>query len=269
MYILILKYILIALCLAYVTHVFSKKKEVMLDVKRHVLEKRLKLYASLHKLIRHNSLIIAPPALMEQYYWSLIDGMPFRIGDQKMEYVSYFSSYDNLNEYCRLIQEQSSQSLFWPKDIEAILDSVSEWNDGVLSILTAFKMMEEENKSLDDKRRKEHLDLACQIFGIALQHDFEYISEYLKSTLADRLQMPNLLNLFKVSFVDKYRLWLFERNVDKADLYEHGPSLMVLLLFIHIRDEYTRDEYDDLPEDHRNAILERFHTSIIKYLPHD
>ena len=45
MYILILKYILIALCLAYVTHVFSKKREVMLDVKRHVLEKRLKLYA--------------------------------------------------------------------------------------------------------------------------------------------------------------------------------------------------------------------------------
>jgi hypothetical protein len=81
MYILILKYILIALCLAYVTHVFSKKREVMLDVKRHVLEKRLKLYASLHKLIHHNSLLIAPPVILEQYYWSLIDGMPFRIGD--------------------------------------------------------------------------------------------------------------------------------------------------------------------------------------------
>ena len=269
MYILILKYILIALCLAYVTHVFSKKKEVMLDVKRHVLEKRLKLYASLHKLIHHNSLFIAPPALMEQYYWSLIDGMPFRIGDQKMEYVSYFSSYEKFNEYCMLIQEQSSQTLFWPKDIKATLDSVNEWNDGVLSILTAFKMMEEENKYLDDKRRKDHLDLACQIFGIALQHDIVYISEYLKSTLADRLQMPNFLNLFKVSFVEKYRLWLFERNIDKADLYEHGPSLMVLLLFIHIRDEYTRDEYDDLTEDDRNTILEKFHTSIIKYLPHD
>lgn len=269
MYILILKYILIALCLAYVTHVFSKKKEVMLDVKRHVLEKRLKLYASLHKLIHHNSLFIAPPALMEQYYRRLIDVMPFRIGDQKMEYVSYFSSYEKLNEYCMLIQEQSSQTLFWPKDIKATLDSVSEWNDGVLSILTAFKMMEEENKSLDDKRRKDHLDLACQIFGIALQHDIVYISEYLKSTLADRLQMPNFLNLFKVSFVEKYRLWLFERNIDKADLYEHGPSLMVLLLFIHIRDEYTRDEYDDLTEDDRNTILEKFHTSIIKYLPHD
>lgn len=81
--------------------------------------------------------------------------------------------------------------------------------------------------------------------------------------------MPNLLNLFKVSFVDKYRLWLFERNVDKADLYEHGPSLVVLLLFVHIRDEYTRDEYDNLPEHDRDFIMKRFHTSIIKYLPHD
>ena len=27
-------------------------------------------------------------------------------------------------------------------------------------------MMEEENKSLNDEKRKEHLDLACQIFGI-------------------------------------------------------------------------------------------------------
>ena len=60
---------------------------------------------SLHKLIHHNSLLIAPPVIMEQYYWSLIDGMPFRIGDQKMEYVSYFSSYEKLNEYCMLIQE--------------------------------------------------------------------------------------------------------------------------------------------------------------------
>ena len=130
-------------------------------------------------------------------------------------------------------------------------------------------MMEEENKSLNDEKRKEHLDLACQIFGIALQHDIEYISDHLKSMLADRLQMPNLLNLFKVSFVDKCRLWLFERHIDKADFYKHGASLVVLLLFVHIRDEYTRDEYDNLPEHDRDSIMKRFHTSIIKYLPHD
>ena len=41
---------------------FSKKKEVMLDVKRHVLEKRLKLYASLHELIHHVSDQFSPSA---------------------------------------------------------------------------------------------------------------------------------------------------------------------------------------------------------------
>ena len=137
-------------------------------------------------------------------------------------------------------------------------------------ILTKHEMIQDrQNKSLDDKRRKEHLDLACQIFGIALQHDIVYISEYLKSALADRLQMPNLLNLFKVPFVDKYRLWLFERHIDKTDLYQHGASLVVLLLFVHVRDEYNRDEYDNLPEHDRDSIMKRFHTSIIKYLPHD
>lgn len=163
--------------------------------------------------------------------------MPFRIGDQKMEYVSYFSSYEKLNEYCMLIKEQSSQTLFWPKDIEATLDSVNEWNDGVLSLLTAFKMMEEENKSLNDEKRKEHLDLACQIFGIALQHDIEYTSEHLKSMLADRLQMPNLLNLFKVPFVDKCRLWLFERHIEvvlSAPEAASGQIYLLQILFFHI-----------------------------------
>ena len=70
MYILILKYILIALCLAYVNHVFSKKREVLLDVKRHVLEKRLKLYTSLHKLIHHNSLFFEPIVRLADSYMS-------------------------------------------------------------------------------------------------------------------------------------------------------------------------------------------------------
>lgn len=83
MYVFILKYVIIALCLAYMNHVFSKKKAVMYDVKRHILEKRLEIYASLHKLFLRNSTLIAPPAIKEQYYWSLMNGMPFRIGDQK------------------------------------------------------------------------------------------------------------------------------------------------------------------------------------------
>lgn len=269
MCILIIKYIIIALCLAYLTRVFSKKREVLLGVKRHVLEKRLKLYATLYKIILHNSTLIAPPIIKEKYYLSLIDGMPFRIGDKKMEYVSYFDSYEKLNEYCLLIQNKSSKSVFLPKDIDDTLDLVNEWFYSVLELLTAFKMLEEEDKTLNDKRRREHIDLACKIFGIALQYDIEYISNYLKCMLANRLRMPSLLNLFNVSVLDKYKLWFFNRKFKDIDFYKHGSFLMVLLLFIHISDMYTRDEYDDLPEYKRNDIIKKFHNSIIKYLPHD
>jgi len=41
MFVFILKYLIIALCLAYLNHVFSKKKAVQMDVKRHMLEKKV------------------------------------------------------------------------------------------------------------------------------------------------------------------------------------------------------------------------------------
>lgn len=112
MFVFILKYIFIALCLAYMNHVFSKKKAVMYDVKRHILEKRLEIYASLHKLFLRSSTLVAPPAIKEQYYWSLMNGMPFRIGDQKMEYVSYFDTYKKLYDYYLFLQRSLSKSVF-------------------------------------------------------------------------------------------------------------------------------------------------------------
>ena len=74
-------------------------------------------------------------------------------------------------------------------------------------------------------------------------------------------------NVKTLDLDDIFRIEKFYR--DKADFYKHGASLVVLLLFVHIRDEYTRDEYGNLPEHDRDSIMKRFHTSIIKYLPHD
>lgn len=269
MLVFILKYLVLTLCLAYLNHVFSKKKAVAQDVKRHVLEKRLKLYAALHKLITRNSALIAPPALNEQYYWSLIDGMPFRIGDQKMEYVSYFGSYDKLSEYYLLLQGEHSGSVFLPKDVEETLQMVNDWYVNVMELLSAFKVLEDEDTSLTDEQRNEHLDLACQMFGIALQSDIEQMSHHLKHTLTARLQMPSLLNLFKVSVVNKVRLWFFKRNYEKFDLGKYSPCLLLVLNYIHVSVRYSRDEFDELPEDERTAELREFHASFIKHLPND
>lgn len=241
----------------------------MLDVKKHVLEKRLRLYAALHKVIMRNTDLIAPPALMERYYWSLIDGMPFRIGDQKMEYVSYFGSYDKLNEYCLLLEYGSPKSVFLPKDIEQILQMVNDWYGVVQDILTAFKMVEAEDASLTDKQRKEHLDLACQMYGIALQYDIEYVSNHLKGILADRLQMPSLLNLFKASVYNRFRFWFFQFKYDRLDLYKKTSYLIAMLLYVHISDRYSRNEYEELPDEQKETMLDEFHASFIKYIPDD
>lgn len=269
MFVLILKYLVIALLLAYMNNVFSKKKAVMNDVKRHILEKRLKLYATLHKMVLRNTVLIAPPAFKEQYYWSLIDGMPFRIGDQKMEYVSYFGSYEKFSEYSLSLQVTCSESVFLPTDVEKALQMSNEWYANVMEILTAFKKVEDEDVSLNDEQKKGHLDLACQMFGIALQYDIEHIGNHLRYMLADRLQMPSLLNLFKVSIVNKVRLRLFERSYSKFELCTHSSFLMVILIFIHVSDQYSRDEYDELPADKRNAMMSEFHDSFIKHLSND
>lgn len=269
MLVFILKYLVIALCLAYLNHVFSKKKAVMLDVRRHVLEKRLKLYAALHKVILRKTTLIAPPALMEHYYWSLIDGMPFHIGDQKMEYVSYFGSFDKLNDYHLQLQRGHSESVFLPKDMNETLLLVNDWYANVLALLTAFKTVEDEDTTMNDERRAKHLDLACQVFGIALQYDIEQVGNHLRHMLEDRLQMPSLQNLFKVSIINKIRLWRFKRTYARLDLNKYAPYLCVILLYIHVSDSYSRDAFDELPNGKRNVILRDFHASIVKCLKND
>lgn len=269
MFVFILKYIFIALCLAYMNHVFSKKKAVMYDVKRHILEKRLEIYASLHKLFLRNSTLIAPPAIKEQYYWSLMNGMPFRIGDQKMEYVSYFDTYKKLYGYYLFLQRSQSKSVFLPRNINDSLELICEWYKKVIEILTAFKMVEDEESSLNERQKEEHLDLACKMFGIALQYDIDYVSTYQKHLFSVRLQMPSLLNLFKSSVMSKIRLWYFERNFEKLDLCKYPSYLIVLLMYIHVSDKYFRDEFDELPPDKRDIIMKDFHSQLIKYLPHD
>lgn len=233
------------------------------------MKKKLKTYADLHKVVTSNTSLIAPSALQEQYYWSLLDGMPFRIGDQKMEYVSYFASYDKLSKYYLLLQGKQSGTVFLPKDMEETLQMVNDWYDYVMELLSAFKMLEDEDTSLTDRQRSKHLDLACQMFGIALQYDIDKIGNHLKCMLTDRLQMPSLLNLFKVSVINKVRLWLFKRSYERLDLIKYTPYLLLALNYIHISDRYSRDDFDGLSDGERKAMLGEFNASFIKHLPND
>lgn len=268
MVVLVLKYVVIALLLAYLNRVFSKKKAVMTDVKKHILEKRLTIYAAIHKALQGNKSIIAPPAMKELYYWNFIEGMPFRIGDQRMEYVSYFNSYDTLIGYFAILQKTGfSKATLLPKDVAESLEMVRDWYGSVIDILTAFKLTEEDT-AISVDQRKEHLDLACQLFGIALQSDICAIGGYLEKSLVDRLHYPSLLNLFKVSVINKIRMKWFRNKYKRLDLCCNASFLVVLLTFVNVSDKYSRDEFEKLPDDQRRLIQKQFHTSFVKHLPH-
>ena len=79
--------------------------------------------------------------------------------------------------------------------------------------------------------------------------------------------MPSLLNLFKVSVINKIRLWFFKRNYERFDLIKYTPYLLLVLNYIHISDQYNRDEFDELPDDERKIILREFNASFITHLP--
>lgn len=263
---LALKYIAVALLLAYMNHVFSKKKAVCIDVKRHIIEKRLHAYAKLHKTMLSDTSLIAPPAYQEQSYWSLMSGMPFSIGDQKMEYASHFSSYDALCAYvCKLRQDGGAGHSFLPDDIVKSISLVIEWYDLVLELVTAFKLAEE-NECGGEAR---HTDMLCHAFGIALQNDITIIHSHLSRMLADRLQQPSLLNLFKVSVVDKWRMRHFEQRFDKLQLFAFSQYLSLVMVLVHVSDKYSRKQFDELPAGERSRIVSSFNKSLVKFLSHD
>lgn len=266
MMVLFLKYIVAALLLAYMNHVFSKKKAVCIDVKRHVIEKRLHAYAKLHKAMLSDTSLIAPPAYIEQFYWSIISGMPFSIGGQKMEYPSHFSSYGALCTYVsRLHQDSGVGHSFLPDDIVESISLVVEWYDLVLELIAAFKLAEE--KEYGGEAR--HTDVLCHAFGIALQKDITQIHSHLSRMLADRLQQPSLLNLFKVSVVDKWRMKCFEHRFDKFQLFAFSQHLSLVMVLVHVSDKYTRKQFDELPDDERSHIVSGFNRLLVKFLSHD
>lgn len=270
MFVLVLKYIVIALFLAYMSHVFSKKKAVQMDVKKHLLEKKLNIYAKLHKNLLSYTSFIAPPAYKEQFYRNILDRMPFCIGDQKMEYVSIFDSFNRLSEYYHQFQlDGLAKSSFLSDDITNCLSLINEWYGNVMSILIAFQMTEKDNFFNDTITQKKHIDLACRLTGIALQKDIEIMGNHLNKMLVDYLHVPSLSNLFKVSILNKISEKMFERYFTRLQLNRYASYLVVILLYIYVSDKYSRAEFDELPDQYSNIIMQEFCSSFLKYFPHD
>ena len=65
---LVIRYVLVALLLAYLTNVFVKRKDVVTDIKGSVLEWRVDTYKNIHRWVMDMKRVIAPPSQQENWF---------------------------------------------------------------------------------------------------------------------------------------------------------------------------------------------------------
>ena len=95
----IIRYVVVALILAYVTNVLVKRKNIRTDIKGRVLEWRVETYKSLHRWVMIFQSVIAAPSQDENHYRNILAPTKFKIGYQGMEYASFFDTPEQLLKF--------------------------------------------------------------------------------------------------------------------------------------------------------------------------
>lgn len=250
-------YILVPLIIGYVTAVLTKRKEVEMEVKRDFMSRRINAYSNIHAFMRKSSLVIAPPMYLEALYSDFLDGTGFTIGDQQMEYSSYFDDYQRLESY---VEELSSlirdAGVYLEPSLRNELGNMQEWYKDVMNLLRAFKRTEaDETWNIPEESQNIKLKLGCNLLGIALQHDINHFSNSIEEKISDKLRHPKLENWYEKETDEVFS----DSSYSESQLVTRIGEVCLLLVFAHISDKYSRDEFDDLDDEERKMIMNEFH----------
>lgn len=114
MLIQLVTYIFLPLLVAYITIVATKRKEVELEAQGQLLEHRVQAYSEVYRFMQRNLKLIAVPRYLEHLYVCCLDGSDYKIGVQGMEYVSYLSDIEQLDEYTHQLEQLiSAMNSIW------------------------------------------------------------------------------------------------------------------------------------------------------------
>lgn len=210
---LVIRYVLVALLLAYLTNVFVKRKDVVTDIKGSVLEWRVDTYKNIHRWVMDMKRVIAPPSQQENWFRSLLSSRRFKIGYQGMEYASFFDSPEKLIqfgvEFNRMLNKEEG---FIDETLKRKLTSFQYWLDDAIDFLGIFIRVEyNERWHFDEETIRENSRLACQTMGIALQEDVNRFFNDIDGLLRDRLSDIKIAGVYSES--------MKTRSVKKATAY--------------------------------------------------
>ena len=199
---LVIRYVVVALILAYLANVYVKRKTIHTDIEGRVLEWRVDTYKSIHRWVMKFQSVIAAPSQYEEHYRNILVPTKYKIGYQGMEYASFFDSPECLYkfgiEFNRMMNKEEN---FIDYLLKHHLTSFQYWLDDVITFYGAFVQVEYDKRwRFDEKTVKDHCELACKVLGIALQKDVNKYYREIDEMLRDRLRNLKISGIYTESW---------------------------------------------------------------------
>lgn len=203
----IIRYVVVALILAYVTNVFVKRKYIRTDIKGRVLEWRVESYKCLHRWVMKFQNVTAAPSQDENHYRKILEPTKFKIGYQGMEYASFFDTPERFLKFHKEFNQMfNKEKDFIDYSLMHELKGFQFWLEDVLMYYMAFIRTE------TDKRWKfsyetidRHCKFAIKVMGIALQEDVNRFYHKVDEILRDRLRNIKISEVYSEGWLTKLK----------------------------------------------------------------
>lgn len=201
---LVIRYVVVALALAYLANVYVKRKDIHTDIEGRMLEWRVSTYKNIHRWVMKFQSVVAAPSQDEEHYRSILALTKFNIGYQGMEYTSFFDSPECLFKFeMEFSSMMNKEDTIIDSSLKHHLTSFQFWLDDVVTFCGAFAQVECDKRwKFDETTAKAHCELASKVLGIALQKDVNKYYGDINEMLRDRLR-----NL-KISGIYSESLWV-------------------------------------------------------------
>lgn len=267
---LIIRYVVVAILLAYLTNVYVKRKNIRTDIKGRVLEWRVDTYKSIHRWVVKFQNVIAAPSQDEDHYRNLLAPTKFKIGYQGMEYASFFDSPECLLEFgMELNRMMNKNEGFIDYPLNHLLNGFQYWMDDVIMFYRAFAQAECDTRwKFDEKTIEKHCKQACKVLGIALQKDVNKFYGQIDDMLRDRLRNLKIADVYSESWwsgrkrkaakyceaimdkeedtrysrlVEWFYYHVLYHNYGCSQLLKNQLGLMKIFVFVHFEEMFAKN----------------------------
>ena len=204
---LVIRYVVVALIMAYLANVYVKRRNIRTDIKGRVVEWRVETYKSIHQWVMKFQSVIAAPSQYEEHYHNILAPTRFKIGYQGMEYASFFDSPDRLFQFgMEFNQMMNKEEEFIDYPLRHELAEFQYWLDDVIMFFGAFGKAECDKRwKLSEETLKMHCELARKVMGIALQEDVNRFFQKIDEMLRDRLRNIKIAGIYSESWLTKIK----------------------------------------------------------------